>query len=124
MLDEKKYKSSASDKRHTLWGQPLHEVVRLLATGELWARNAARGVVSAHLDSLQGGAIWLASQPRNRTTVAMAEVQQQDIRLLRQALQLDWGKPENRLKVARKLAWVSYYSRFCEPAVGQVARLA
>lgn len=124
MIDKKKYKSLPADKKQALYGQPLAEAVRLLATGEVWGRRAALGIVRAHLESLQGGQVWLKTKPHNRVTVAMSELQARDMRLLRQALMLDWKKVENRLKVARKLACVSYYRRTCEPAVKHAPQLA
>lgn len=123
VIDKKKYKGLPKEKKPTLYGQPLHEVVRLLATGEVWARHAARGVVEAHLESLREGHLWLEARPRNRVTAAIAELQARDISLLLQVLRLDWGKSENRLKIARKLACVSYYRRTCEPAVKQERNL-
>lgn len=119
MIDKKKYKGLPKEKKPTLYGQPLHEAVRLLATGEVWARHAARGVVQAHLESLQGGREWLATQPHNRVTAAIRDLQERDRSLLLQVLRLDWGESENRLKIARKLTCVSYYRRTCEPAVEQ-----
>lgn len=124
VIDKKKYKSLPSNKKQALYGQPLAEAVRLLATGEVWGRHAALGIVRAHLEALQGGHAWLENQPHNRVTAAMGELQTRDMRLLRQALLLDWKKVENRLKVARKLACVSYYRRTCEPAVKQTPQLA
>lgn len=124
MIDKKKYKGLPAEKKSSLYGQPLPEAVRLLATGEVWGRHAAMGIVRAHLDSLQGGWDWLKDQPRNHTTMIMQKLQQQDIKLLRQALLLDWGKTENRLRVARKLSCVSYYRRTCEQAVRQNPKLS